>query len=1203
MNLAKLAVERPIATCTILLLIMVIGVVSLSQTSLGLLPDIEPPVLAVITLFPGSAPQETLSLVTEPIEDMASTTSGLTTLYSFSQESLSLIILQFKWGTNVSLLREDIGARLDLLTLPEGVQRPIILEFDPTMMPIMQVSVSGSEDLITLTDQANEIIAPRLDTVPGVASVSVEGGISQDLFVHLSPRLVEENNLSFGTIVDILRASLLDIPAGIKNVDEHNVRLRFVGKTPDVDLIKNIVVGFNMDEDKLKKMIGKSINIDLNEQLASMDLPEYKPEDIPMETIYLKDIVEDIHIDKEHNYIAITPTPDQPADTVSPDTLIEIFPPEWIEYLPWESGDLPTPDEMVQGQIIIPIQDDYLKNIDEEQIGSLVISKIPDYKLWMEQIKADVTRELDQTSRKIEDSLAELAMTYILSQAGMSDKTQMFEEGDLPLVPIHLGSIGNVAIDRHPQSTITRINRQPGVSLILQKEGDSNTVAVARDVRKVLDEIKAEFESEGKDLSYAFPLDQGREIEMALMDLGWALLGGALLAIVILMLFLKNWRTALIIGLSIPTAVIFTFSILYFTKMTINLMTLGGLALSAGMLVDNSIVVSENIYRHFQMGATPRDAAVKGSNEVFGAIFASTLTTICVFFPVVFLSGIAGELFTEFAVTVTCALLASLVIALTVVPLLASFLLGTGKDMDTAPPKLPFYRRIIGKALNYKWPIAIGGVLFFLLGASLYPLLGTDLFPIPEEPSFSIDITLPPGTPMHHTDTYVKEVEQILGQYDQIDSFSARVGDAGFLGMAMESGMTNQARIKVRLNEDSFREIDDLIISIREQTMKILPEAELIFTRETLLEASGMEVGLELDIEGESLEEVRDLSAVVAKKLETLPTLTDVKSLMEENRPEIHINIDQKKALEKGVTTFQIAMAIRQAIQGVTVTNLEIDNNLYSLIVGYKEDELSTTEELEKISVQTMTGSHVRLKDVATLGDSFGPLSIPRKNKHIIGQVQAQYRGLDFGTAQEEALNALEEIDIPPGYTIEPSGTAKIMEEAFGELELVFIVAALLIYFVMAAQFESLLYPFIIILSLPLAFTGAVLALLITNNSVSVPAMIGAIVLSGVFVNSGIIMVDFINQLRHIHGLPLEEAIIEGAVARLRPILMTTLTTILGLLPLAFGIGQGSQIQAPMAIAIIGGQVGGTLLLLVFIPVLYYLFSHRAKRTEPKQSN
>ncbi|NLI69324.1 MAG: efflux RND transporter permease subunit [Firmicutes bacterium] len=1203
MNLAKLAVERPIATCTILLLVMVIGIVSLSQASLGLLPDIEPPVLAVITLFPGSAPQETLSLVTEPIEDMASTTSGLTTLYSFSQESLSLIVLQFKWGTNVSALREDIGARLDLLTLPEGVQRPIILEFDPTMMPIMQVSVSGSEDLIALTDQAHEVIAPRLDTVPGIASVSVEGGINQDLFVHLSPRMVEENNLSFSTIVDILRASLLDIPAGIKDIDEHNVRLRFVGKTPDIDLIRNIVVGFNMDEEKLKNIIGKSINIDLNKHLSSMDLPEFKPEDIPMETIYLKDMVEDIHIDKDRNYVSITLAPDQQDDTVSTDTLVDLLPPEWREYLPWEpADDLLPPEELDQGQIIIPIQDDYLKNIDEEQIGNLVVSRVPDYELWMEQIKAGVTRELDHASRKIEDSLAELALTYILTQAGMADQTQMFE-GDLPLIPIYLGSIGDIGIAKHPQSTITRINRQPGISLILQKEGDANTVAVAREVRKVLDEIKDEFASDGKEISYAFPLDQGREIEMALKDLGWTLLGGALLAIVILMLFLKNWRTALIIGLSIPTAVIFTFSILYFTKMTINLMTLGGLALSAGMLVDNSIVVSENIYRHFQLGATPRDAAVKGSNEVFGAIFASTLTTICVFFPVVFLSGIAGELFTEFAVTVACALLASLVIALTVVPLLASILLGTGKDMEAAPPRLPFYRRIMDRAIKYRWPVAVGGVLFFLLGVMFYPSLGTDLFPIPEEPSFSIDITLPPGTPMHHTDDYVKEVEQILEQYDQIDSFSARVGDAGFLGMAMESGMTNQARIKVRLNQDSFRDIDNLIARIRKQTAKILPEAELIFTRETLLEASGMEVGLELDIEGESLEKVKDLSAVVAEKLGALPTLTDVKSLMEENRPEIHINIDQEKALENGITTFQIAMAIRQAIQGVTVTNLEIDDNLYSLIVGYKEDELSTTEELEKISVQTMTGSHVRLEDVATLEESFGPLSIPRKNKHIIGQVQAQYRGLDFGTAQDEALNALEEIDIPPGYKIEPSGTAKIMEEAFGELELVFIVAALLVYFVMAAQFESVLYPFIIILSLPLAYTGAILALLITRNSVSVPAMIGAIVLSGVFVNSGIIMVDFINQLRQIHKLPLKEAIVEGAVARLRPILMTTLTTILGLLPLAFGMGQGSQIQAPMAIAIIGGQTGGTLLLLVFIPVLYYLFSRRAEKKETKHSS
>lgn len=1257
MNLSRMAVKRPIATCAILIIILVIGLVSLWQSPLDLLPDIEPPVLAVITIFPGSAPQETMNLVTEPVEDTASTISGLTGIHSISQESVSIVVLQFSWGTDVGALREDISTQLDLISFPDGVQDSMILEFDPTLMPIMQVSVSGAEDLPSLTHEAENRIAPRLETIPGVASVNMQGGVNEDLFVDLSPQIVEEKNLSFEMISNIIRASLMDIPAGIRDIDDRSMRLRFVGRTMDAETVKDLVVGFDMDDEALRRLIEKEIDIDLSEQLASLEsTEEFDPADIPMRNIYLHEVLEDIEIDRENNNLIITfpegeyedsgtlaelllaLLPDNfygngntdedwdgngewdefPEDYTDWDDFDEDEIPEWVE-LPEENGqpdwdelpdwgispgDIPDlPEFNESGELTIPLPDDWDDDITEEDIGNIVVNTVPDFEKWLSQVEQNVTDELDEASRDLNEAVTELALTYIMSQAGMGNgemSDMLGEDEDMPIIPITLGSIADVEIGAHEANTITRINRQPSISLSVQKEGDANTVTVAREVRSVMDDISDDYASDDKDLFFFFPLDQGREIEIALMDLAWALIGGAFLAITVLLVFLRNWRTTLIIGLSIPTAIIFTFSILYFTDMTINLMTLGGLALAAGMLVDNAIVVSENVYRHFQMGKAPPEAAIDGANEVTAAITASTLTTLSVFFPVVFLTGIAGELFWEFAVTVSCALFASLIIALTVIPMLASlFLRIKAEHQKSDPTRLPMYRFSLKKALKHYWLVISGGILFLALGVYVYSTLGMDLFPVPEESSFSIDINLPPGTTLSTTDSFMHEIEDILeGHEDKFRFFSSRVGDSGFFGMALETGGGNQGRIRVRLEEEYVGEMDSIIREIRDEAMKISDEAELAFNRETILDASGLEVAMELDVLGDSVEKVGEVSAKVVEKLSELEILSDVKSLMDEDRPEIHIEVNQQKALEKGITAAQSALRIREALEGVVVARILAEDRMLDLILGYRDEELSTMEDVENLGIFTEMGNYVKLKEVADITEAFGPLSIPRKDQQTIGQVQANFHDVDLDSAMSEALAAIDDMDLPEGYSVEPAGTFELMEDAFGELGLVLFIAAILVYLVMAAQFESLIYPFIIICSLPLAFTGSMLALVVTNQSLSIPAMIGVIVLAGILVNDSIIMIDFINQQRRIHGLPLKKAIVEGATARLRPILMVTITTILGLTPLAFGIGEGAELQAPMAITIIGGQITGTILLLVVIPSIYYALSKRKSGDE-----
>lgn len=1262
MNLPKLAVKRPVATGAILVLILVIGLVSLYQSPLDLLPDIEAPVLAVITSFPGSSPQEVLELVTEPVEETVSTVGGVTGVNSFSQENLSLVIVLFDWGADIKSLREDVRMRMDLVSLPDGAQRPIVLEFDPTLMPIMQVSASGGDDPARLTAWLKETAAPRLESVRGVAEVQIQGGVEQDLFVRILPEAMTEYEVSFDQIAGVLRASLMDLPAGIVEVEDRQVRLRFLGRYAESELLSDLIVGFQIDQDELERLIGREIDIDLNRLLESQAGGltagwSGNLEEVPSRELYWDDIFDfdraavtdsslviplahslpdrgEADLERQLRIFTVNPLvsydPDNRSMVVSlaalgrtklndiddfsglaglePVFLKDIW---IIEHAVWDNDRIIVPLDPIsidrydidtaelkaladKNPLVTAAGTNYILvglHEDWESIRRQPIISIPDFDAWFSGLQADISRGLDDASRELEQMLTELATAMITGSmtAGGNSFAGIDLGDDFPLIPVNLGMVAEVAIDAYEPSTITRFNQQPSISLVIQKEGDANTVMVARQVRAALDQLSEESKGNFSEITFNTVLDQAEEIESALADLAWSLLGGAALAILVLILFLRNWRTTMFIALSIPSAIIATFTLLYFANITINLMTLGGLALAAGMLVDNAIVVSENIFRHYQMGKNPADAAVIGAREVAGAITASTLTTISVFFPVVFLSGLAGQLFWEFALTVACAILASLLIALTVIPLLASRSLHRHQEHKTVaekPHRLPRYRRMLNLAVRHPWWVLIFAALFVAFGVFGFTTLGTELFPSPEESSFSINISLPPGSTIERTDSLVSAVEDILAQKEEVASFSARIGGSRFMALP-GGGVSNEARIRAEIDPRHLGEIDRVIEEVR-RAVELLPfEAEATFSRETVLDTAGLQTSLDLVISGDDLGRIISITEEAVAILTEHPQFSDVISSLEENRPEVHIRLDHSQALQKGVTLAQIATAVRQALEGIPVSRIETADGVLDVVLGYEKQEIQTLEDLGRIGFYTPGGEYVQISAVAGLEEAFGPLRIPRQDRRVVGQIEAQYGDVDLGTATSEALEALAVIDLPPGYEIKTAGSSVMMDDVLSELELVIVVAALLVYLVMAAQFESLLHPFIIICTLPLAYAGSVLALIITGNSISVPALIGVIVLSGILVNDGIIMVDYINQLRREHGLVLTDAIIEGAAARLRPILMTTATTVLGLFPLALGFGEGAELQAPMAITIIGGQITGTILLLLAVPSIY----------------
>lgn len=1108
MSLTEQVVKRPIATLTITCLVLLIGVISLWKTPLDLLPEINPPLIAIVTVFPGSSPQETLTLVTEPIEDQVSAVGGLTNLSSHSQENLSLVLLKFHWGSDLNSRRDELSARLDLLSFPDGVKRPIILKFDPTLLPMMQVAVSSRRDRAALTARLNRQVKPRLEKIDGVAGVEVQGGVSEELFISLDPDRMNEQEISYDQVAGILRASLLDLPAGIKEIDRRQIRLRFLGRDDAAANLTDLVVGFRFDQAGMQDLLGRSININLNRCLEEL-FNTAALKEIPLRPLYLRD----------------------PAG----ETELEI----------------------------------------------------PDFAAWIGRLQEEAGRGLAEISKNIESTLAGLAAA-MLTASSQSGGIPLGQESS-PLIPIPINSIGTVETGLSGGTTINRINGEPGVSLVIQKEGDANTVTVSRRVRAELQAIAAE--NEGPDRLHFFSaFDQAADIESALGDLAWALLGGALLAVAVLLIFLRNWRTIAIIGLSIPVSVIATFALLYFFNLTLNLMTLGALALAAGMLVDNAIVVSENIYRHYQLGAEPAAAAVTGSKEVAGAVFASTATTIAVFFPVVFISGLAGELFRDFALTVSCTLFASLVIALTIVPLLASRFLSPGRGAPPARTGKSLYRRILEQAVDRPWAAAAAGFAFVVLGLLLFPALETNLFPSPDEASFSIEITLPPGSTLDQTDRCATALEEILAGQEGVASYTSRVGEPAFFGIPVEGGNANKAQIKVFVEPHRKNESAAIAAALQQKAAAMDEDARISFSRASLLDISGLETNLELTVGGDNPGKVNEIVQELTGRLAALPDITGVQSLLEERRPEIQLHLDHQAALRKGVTLYQIATVVRQALEGAPVARLETEGGILNLVLRYKESAVSTLGDLEKIGFYSPSGAFIRLGEVARFSQGEGPAGLTRENREAVGIVQAQYRG-NLGAASREAMQIAAAMELPPGYTIRTSGTAALMSEVFDELELVLLLALLLVYLVMAAQFESLLHPLIIIATVPLAFTGGIAALLLTGNSISVPALIGAVVLSGVLVNSGIIMIDLINQKRRTGNLALRSAIIEGAAARLRPILMTTITTILGLVPLALGLGEGSQLQAPMAVVIIGGQITGTVLLLAVIPAVYRLVS------------
>lgn len=744
-----------------------------------------------------------------------------------------------------------------------------------------------------------------------------------------------------------------------------------------------------------------------------------------------------------------------------------------------------------------------------------------------------------------------------------------------------------------------RTNGESSLMLVIQKQSGANTVDVSRAVRATLEGLQEEL-PKGVEIVPLF--DQAEYIELSIRTVNTNMLTGAFLAAAILYLFLKNVRATLLIGVSIPISVITTFTLFYFTDQTLNLLTLGGLALGIGMMVDSSIVILENIYRYRQQGASLIRAAIDGTSEVGLAVTASVLTTVSVFLPAFFVEGLAAQLLRPLAMSVSFSLLASLFTSLIIMPLFASKLLGRAKHSRIFKSEGAWmgrlngaYHRWLKTSLAHRWKTV--GITLGLFGASLalIPLIGTEFLPKQDQSFISIEVRMPYGTVLADTRQVVELIEKQANELPEVTTSFSTVGRTGFFGL--DSGVnTHRAFIGVRLSPKNERERSSEQIGeqLRAYTQKI-PGASIV------IDATGDAFGgssapISLSLRGDDFGTLRELARQVELVVKSVPGTREVKSDDEQGQPEFRIVVDRDRAATYGLNSVAVATSIRTLLQGENAGQLRRNGEELAIRFVSQPESLLAVDALLDFQIGTPLGTLVPLREVASLELDQSPNVIKRVDRLRDITVEGKVVGRDLGSVVDDIRAEIDrKINLPPGYSIDFTGQKEQMDDAFFKLTLALVMAILLVYMIMAAQFESLFYPFIVMFSLPMTVTGVMLGLLITGKALGVGAMIGLLILAGIVVNNGIVLVDYTNTLRK-QGSSTYEALLQAGPVRLRPILMTTMTTILGLIPLMLSQGDGSEIQSPMAIVIIFGLLASTVVTLVFVPVMYSLLDQAAER-------
>ncbi len=1076
MHISQLSIYRPVTTTMFFVAVCLIGVISLFQLSVDLLPDLSYPKITIWTTMEDMGPREIEELITRPIEEAIGTVEGIRSTHSVSKNGLSLITVEFLWGTQMDFATLSIREKLDQLrwSLPREAERPNILRIDPRSQPIMALSLSGS-NLIHLKELARNVFKRRLEQIKGVAMATVTGGLEREIQVEIDQKAMRALNVSAEQISSALKLANYSITGGTIKRGLYRYSLRTLSEFQDVPEIENVVIQHRRD--------GSQIRI------------------------------------------------------------------------------------------------------------------------------RDIARVIDG-----------------------------FKE----------------------RQSITRFNNKESIGIIIRKDAGANTVTVAGMINDVLDQLRNE--NPGTQISLAY--NGARFISSAISTVMQNLLFGAILAFLVLFVFLHDLRNPINIALSIPISVLATFSLLYFSGISLNIMSIGGLALGVGMLVDNAIIVLENIFRHKQDGKSITDSALLGAREVAMPITASTLTTIAIFLPVIYIYGVAGQLFHDQAVTVAFSLIASLVVALTLLPMLScrfraelpSRQIEKKEPSHKSPKKIqkkPWkwivnpifwlwlhismafttffrsvsnfirrtlhsisdltskklaplfswfdrqfersygeYHKILEKSIARRKTFLGIVILVFLVGGISVMFMNRQLMPLVDQGEFTVNMELPVGSTLEATETAASIIEQWLTAQPDVAAVFSTIGlsEDQAAQFAEEAGI-NRAKLQVRLKKHRSRSTNALISNLREKALT-LTGAELTFDSgehvfQQILGTSTPPIVIK--IRGSELENCKQMADSVARYLDDIPGLKDLHSDYIEGQPEYRIEIDRKKAGRYGFSVATIADFIKYHLAGQQATEFKDFDRKISIVVRPQLDQRDDLSDLMNLTIMENKIA-IPLRELVKVVPALGPSEIRHEDQNRQVRLLANLSGRGLSAVINDIRQQLKSIQVPVDYQLEIGGEQEEVYRSFRSLVFAMVIALVLIYMIMAAQFESLRHPFIILLDVPLTLALLGIVLWITGLGLNVISFIGLIVLAGIAVNDSIVKVDFINQRRS-EGATIIEAIHDASRKRFRPILMTSVTTILGLLPMALGFGEGAELQRPLAITLITGLVISTMVSLIAVPVFYTFFA------------
>lgn len=1216
--MAKFSVKKPLTVFVVVLAVVVLGVVAYLRMTPDLLPNMDFPYVVIVTADPGASPESVEEEITRPMEQSMATLDQIKEVTSTSQNSVSMVMLQFEDGVNMDTISVDIQQKISVLQgqWDDMVGAPYVLKINPSMIPVMVAAVSREgTDVYALSDLVTDELTGKLEGVTGVASVTVSGALTRQAHVILDQEKMDALSATLEDAVkEQLKKAESQLYAAQKQVTDGEKALSDA-KHAAADGVAG-AAGDAIDKvyERLKDAYGVLEDTDIGDIVGGFITdPDGTLKKLNDNLKTLQGSMEKLMRELESGRLRA-----QVEGDVS-DLLVQLM--DGLTQMTGAELQLSEARTQIESGLK-QIQEAYKKVAEQTDLGGI---------LSISTISGLLTAQnFSMPAGYIDD---DSGVSYMVSvgqkfeSSGELADMVLFDLGLEGVAPITLGDVATVVVTDDGDELYTKLNGENGILLSFTKQSNYATAEVSNNITDRFQTLETQYEG----LSFVPLMDQGDYIYLIVDTILSSLLWGAVFSVVVLFLFLRDWRPTLITLISIPVSVIFAVVLMYFTGVTINMISLSGLAVSVGMLVDNSVVVIENIYRLRAKGATIVQAAVSGAGQVLGAVTASTLTTVCVFAPIVFVEGLTRQLFTDLALTITYSLLASLLVSLTLVPAMAAGILR--RDFAPKPGLLdkiyPAYRKAIAWSLDHKAGVLLLSLTLLVTTAWGAVSRGFTFMPEIDMNNLSLTVTMPEDTTREEAVALADEVMERVMSVDNIDAAGFMMGSGSMGGLSMTSTDNGDYDVTGYLTmpegtfgSDAGKEIEALC-------------ADLPCEVTTTGVMSGMMSymtgsGVSLQVYGDDMEGLQTAAGALGRRIAEVEGIEDVSDGLEDAAPALQVVVDRDKAMTKGITVAQIYMQVAAALQDTTtVSEVTLDGKRMEMMVDAAADSKLTREKLLELIItpdssmsasmsSAMGGStggasasglsqltgedsgdedtSFPLGDVAEVRETVSLNSIQRdQQRRCITVTAAIADGYNVTKVTSAVQQAVAPLALPEGVTVEFNGESEQIMDAMGQVLLMLLLGVVLVYLIMVAQFQSLKSPFIVMFTIPLAFTGGFMALLISGIEVSVISLIGFVMLVGIIVNNGIVLVDYINQQR-LAGMERREAIIDAGVTRLRPILMTSLTTILGLIVTALAKNAGTALIQPIALVCIGGLLYATLMTLFVVPCMYDILSKRELR-------